>query len=264
MSITGLPPGLHPDFFPNIDPERLIASIETQGARFAWSRAAECPCLSNNEQTRQPDPNCVLCHGASVFYFGPSSYRTPADVGELTPIQQQIITTRNAPVIRGFISSVTRKEDFYDVFGHWFWGAVKITVRPENKLGFFDKLIGLDSEIVFSERVEVPAGAAILKTRYPVIQLNHAQTITTTFREGVELRNNLGALTWRPGYVPTVAQTMSVHYTTYPIWQVIDYPHAYRETAVRVPNRTTPLGTPRALPIQAKMKLDFIPDAEVR
>lgn len=264
MSITGLPPGLQPDFFPNIDPERLIASIETQGARFAWSRAAECPCLTNNEQTRQPDPNCPNCHGASVFYFGPTNYWPSTDVGELTPLQKNIITTRNAPVIRGFISSVTRKEDFYDVFGHWFWGTVKITVRPENRLGFFDKLIGLDSEIVFSERVEVPAGSTILKTRYPVIQLNHAQTLTTVLREGVAFRNNLGTLTWLAGYVPNEPITVAVHYTTYPMWQVIDYPHAYREAAVRVPNRTTPLGTPRSLPIQAKMKLDFIPDGEVR
>ena len=264
MSVTGLPPGLMPEFFPNIDPERLIASIETQGARFAWKRALECPCVSNNSQTRQPDPVCPVCHGASVFYFGPDNYIPPEEVGQLTPLQRNIITVGKAPVIRGFISSVTRREDFYDLMGHWYWGTVKVTVRPENRLGFFDKLIGLDSEIVYYERVEVPAGSLTIPTRYPVIELNHVQTLTTALTEGVQFRNNVGALTWQPGYVPATSIMLAVHYTTYPVWQVIDYPHAYREAATRTPRRTTPLGTPRTLPIQAKMKLDFVPDGEVR
>jgi hypothetical protein len=264
MTITGLPLGLSADFFPNIDPERLIASIETQGARFAWTRAIECPCLSNNTQTRQPDPVCPVCRGNSILFFGPTNYRMPDAVGELTAIQQNLINISNAAVVRGFVSSVTRKEDYYDVFGRWYWGTVSITVRPENKLGFFDKLVGLDSEIVFYERIEVPAGQTNITTRYPVVELNHVQTLTTTLRQGIEVDTNLGQLYWRPGYVPTTATVIALHYTTYPVWRVIDHPHVYRESAVRQGRRTTPMGTPRQLPIQARMKLDFVPDGEVR
>jgi hypothetical protein len=264
MTITGLPPGLLADFLPNIDPDRLTAAIESQGARFAWTRAIECPCLSNNNQTRQADPNCPVCRGSSALFFGPTNYRMPDAVGELTPIQQNLINTTGAAVIRGLVSGVSKKEDYYDVFGHWYWGTVKMTVRPENKLGFFDKLVGLDSELVYYERLELAAGQTTIPTRYPVIQLNHAQSLTTTFREGVEVTNNLGQLSWRTASVPTTASVIAVHYTTYPVWRVIDYPHVYREAATRQGRNTTPLGTPRQLPIQAKMKLDFVPDGDMR
>jgi hypothetical protein len=264
MTITGLPLGLSADFFPNIDPERLIASIETQGARFAWTRALECPCLSNNTQTRQADPNCPVCRGSSALFFGPTNYQLPAAVGDLTPIQQNLLNTTGAAVIRGIVSSVSKKEDYYDVFGHWYWGTVSITVRPENKLGFFDKLVALDSEIIYYERIEAPAGVVNIRTRYPVVELNHAQTLTSTLRLGAEVDVNLGQLSWRTGAVPTTSTVLSVHYTTYPVWRVIDYPHVYRESATRQGRRSTPMGTPRQLPIQAKMKLDFVPDGDMR
>jgi hypothetical protein len=175
-----------------------------------------------------------------------------------------LINASGAAVIRGVISTVSKREDFYDAFGRWYWGNVHISVRPENKLGFFDKLVGLDSEIIYSERVVVPAFSTTIRTRYPVLQLNFCRTFTTALSEGVEFTNNLGQLVWRTGYAPTTETIVSLHYSTYPVWRVIDYPHVFREAATRNGRRTTPLGTPRQLPIQAKMKLDFIPDEEMR
>lgn len=259
--VTGMPPGERSGEYPDIESQRLVGGIETEGARLAWSRAADCPCSPVNSQTDQPNPNCELCRGLGVFYFGPTDYVPPAAVGELDEVQKAIIATDGAAVIRGVVARAGARADIYDQLGRWMWGDLFVSVRPENKLGYYDRLVGLDAEIPFPETVVVEEGSTSVPLRYLTTGVNLLRSLTTVYRQGVHFRLEAGRVMWLPGEEPSERTILTAHYLTHPTWRVIEHPHIIRETARRRGGgrRTTPHGTPTALPLQAQIKLEFLP-----
>jgi len=255
-----MPKNEHPRRYPDMELNKLIGSIETEGVRFAWTRAADCPCVGNNPQTRQPDPNCPLCHGLSVFYFGPENYVPPAAVGTLTSLQKAILAVDGAVVIKGVMAKATQEFDLYDVLGRWYWGAMMVTVRPENKIGYYDRLVNLDTEVVYYQTVHYVAPAPTIPLRYRATAVNIVRSDTTIYREGQHFQNINGILTWIPTQVPSMNLNLSVHYQMHPTWVVMDHPHAARETGIR---RKAPAsvgeGLPTPLPIQGHVRLEFLP-----
>ena len=263
MPITGMPPGQNASFYPDMQSEWLIGSIETQGVRLAWSRATSCACAPVNAQTQQPDPNCPLCQGEGTFYFVPPDYVLSADAGELTEVQQAILDN-GAALIRGIVGKSHHIEEFYDPLGRWRWGKMFVAVRPENRIGFHDRLVNLDSIIVHSESVIVEANSAVVPTRYTVIDLTMMRSLTTVYSSATDYTIVNGVITLDPTVIPTEDTRLSVHYTTHPTWLVTDSPHAIRETSRRIPapgstGAYTPLGTVTALPLLAQIELEMIP-----
>lgn len=264
---------------PSIDNNDLIRHIELYGARVAWSRAAICPCQGANDQTEQPDPTCAKCQGRGFFYFGPPGYEPPAEAGIITPLQQAILDDDGGAVIRTLFTRSTHITDPYDMLGTWTRGSMFVTVRPENKIGYYDRLVNLDAEIVFTETIDVdladdPLLANPIKLRYRATWINTLQTKTARYEPDGDFELlDTGDLQWI-GNVPTPDTTndpdntvlrFSVHYLTHPTWHIVEYPHVFRET----PNRkdvcgteVTPFGTPTALPIQALARLEFLPKTE--
>ena len=47
----------------------------------------------------------------------------------------------------------------------------------------------------------------------------------------------------------------------HPTWLVVEHPHVVREAPQRknIKNKVTPFGTPRDLPIQGMVELEFLP-----
>lgn len=263
---------------PTLDENDLVQHIELLGARVAWSRAAFCPCQSANEQTKQPDPTCVKCQGRGFFYFGVPSYVIPDEVGDLTTIQKAIIDDEGAAVIRTLFTRSTHITDPYDLLGTWVRGSIFVTVRPENKIGYYDKLVNLDAEICYSEVVEInladdPNLVSPIRFRYRATQVNTLETTTTRYRQNVDFDlTNDGNINWTAD-IPTPDTSidsdntkikLSVHYLTHPAWLIVEYPHVFRETPARskVKVKTTPFGTPTAHPIQALARLEFLPKTE--
>lgn len=243
------------------DFERMI---DAQGARLAWARAIRCPCVPVNAQTQQPDPRCERCrrHPGWTF-FGPADYFVPAAVGQLDQLQQAVVEHYGASVIRGIMVGLNHRDDEFNKLGIWRFGEGLVTVRPQNVLAYNDRLVDLDSEIAFSEVLEVTYQQNQVvqpTTRYPVLALNHAlDNRGVTYRQGADLiLSPKGELRWRSGHAPVAKTRVTLSYLCHAHWRVMDQPHVMRRTQVLTKTKqpTTPLGTPRALPIQAQIKLE--------
>lgn len=265
--VIGFPAGqssAHPD----LDSERLFSSIEAQGVRLAWSRAAVCPCTPLNGQTQQPDITCVLCRGLGQFFFAPPNYSQAEAAGAFDPVQTQLI--ENAAVIRGVVARVQLHTTLIDPVGRWVSGVMQVTVRPENRLGYFDRLIAIDSEVPFNERISAPTaeadGTGLSSLRYLATEINLVRSLTTVYRAGADFDLIAGRLRWYSGRVPAPDTTLSVHYHTHPSWRVVDHPHAVREIGRRghpagggVLSAARTAADPTPLPIQALVQLEFLP-----
>ena len=161
-------------------------------------------------------------------------------------------------------------QDLYDVLGHWVRGTMQVTVRPENKIGYYDRLVNLDSEIPYSQVVSVGAdNTADLALRYLATGVNFIQSSdadgAVRYEQGDDFSIVEGKIRWITGRAPAALARLTVHYLMHPTWLVVDHPHVLREAARRrkIPNRISPLGNPTPLPIQAAVRLEFLPPREI-
>lgn len=244
----------------DFDTKQFLALIEFKGARLAWSRATSCPCGPVNNQTKQPDPTCGLCQGRGFIWFGPKDYSPPASVGDLDGIQMASIARDGAAVIRGLVIGIDRNDDAYGRPGPWVFGMTRISVRPENKLGYYDRLVNLDSVMTYTQILTV-GEEDVMKTRYPATCVNLLRSVDTVYDEGLDFDvTATGSIQWLPGKRPDPASRLSVHYLHHPVWIVWEHPNLFRETSVKLrePNPKTPMGTPVQMPIRAMVKLEFL------
>ena len=255
---VGLPFKLNPRV--DFDLREFEKLIE-RSPRFVWERSALCPCADNNTQTQQPLPTCSLCDGIGFFWFGPNGYVVDEDVvGELTVTQKTAQARVGGAIIRGFMASAQMMQNRYDTLGVWFWGQMRITVRPENRIGYYDRLINLDERIVYTQIVTTD-GTGVTALRYPAIDVTEVRSLTTRYVCGAQYDVINGNLVWLGGQEPT-ATRLSVHYTCHPAWIVTNFPHVDRASTTRPRLRRTtsnpaPPPTPQQLPIQADVKLEF-------
>lgn len=234
--------------------------IETKGYLLAWTRACVCPCAPVATQTQQPDPNCTLCAGGGWVYFG-GNVTQDFDVEEwdLDVIQTKIIADSGAAVIRGVLSGIGSKQQPYDKLGNWVEGSLQCTVRHENKLAYYDKLVCLDSEIAYSE-ILIADGTTVTDARYLITGINYLRSESTVYVADTHYQiNTLGQIEWLSSNEPAVNARLATHYMCHPTFLVVEHPHVIRSTLkkFKTPKPQTPLGDPTGLPIQAVIRLDF-------
>jgi len=252
----GLPTGQKDRPRVDFKPEKFEVAIEQKGYRLAWARASQCPCEPVNNQTQQWDPNCELCRGVGYLYFGPGTYDA-TEVGELTDTQKAIIADDDSVVIRGVVTGIEASEDPVTQVGRWVDGKMNCTVRPQNKLGYYDQLIDLDSELVFAEQLEAQAE---IRARYRMTGVNLVRSVDTIYQPDADYYLDAGLLKWREGRSPAAGTRLVVHYLFHPRYLVVNHPHVSRTTYVKkkVANPQTPRGNIVALPIHASLSLDFL------
>lgn len=169
--------------------------LESKGYRMAWWRASICPCAPVNAQGDTPDPNCLLCHGIGWLYFG-SDTPVPAAAGALDAIQNEIIGTdpaNHASVIRAIQTSLTERPDTLDRQGRWIAGETVVTVRHENQIGYWDRLVNLDAQMVFAELLTA-GGSLVLPGRYLITGVNILRSRATVYRPDVDFGLELGRI----------------------------------------------------------------------
>lgn len=256
------------DFKPR-DFERLI---DAHGTRFAWARAMRCACRPMNRQTQQPNPACPRCRGSGWMLFGDPTYATPSAVGDLDAIQRAVVAEHNSSVIRGVLTGVSQQVEPYDRIGERLTGSAMLTVRDDNKLSFYDRLVDLDSEMAFSEIVEIEWTRG--PTPRPLAPRLRYRPIGVTLivdESGREYRtvDNYeiavdGTFQWVGNNAPAAGARVGVHYLHHTTYRVIEWPHVMRRaqprTGVPAAQRRTPLGEPTGLPRQAVVKLDHLVD----
>jgi len=256
--VLGIPAGMKQtgqrvDFRPG----QFDLVIETKGYLLAWTRSSICPCSNPVDQSQQPDPNCSLCDGQGWIYFGGEAQ----DLSDytFTTLQQSILTDTDAMVIRGIITNITNKQDQLNDVSNWVDGTMRLTVRPENKLGYLDRVVGLDVLIVYSEHIKAD-GTATMIPRYPIVEVNQIRSESTVYVEDTDYEiNDVGNIIWM--LTPPVVDTLlSVHYHCHPTWLITDHPHSARMTTqmYKTPTPITPTGDPRDLPTQAMVLYEFL------
>lgn len=255
--IVGLPAGVK-EAGRRVDfrPDDFTLAIETKGYRIAWARASYCPCQPVNAQTEQPDPECTLCGGEGWLLFAPANAYTAA-VGELDATQKALIGSTYG-VVLGIMSSFVAEQKPYDVVQQRLEGTVNLTVRPENRLGYYDRIINLDTTITFSQIVEAD-GSDLLVARYPIVDVNLIRTVSKVYARNTDFQLEAGNLRWLTA-PPTVDELVSLHYYTYPHWRIVNHPHATRATIrkFKTSRPASPAGDPIDLPIQAVCKYEFL------
>jgi len=257
--VTGLPVGIKDITRADFRNDIWIRAIEGKGYRVAWSRTCQCPCKSMNDQTDQNDPNCPLCDGLGWIFFKPEAAASnPKIIGPLDEIQAKFVGT-TAAVIHGIMTGISGKQNALDQFGPWQEGMGMLTVRCENKLGYYDRITLLDSRIVYSQIIKRPEGA-LFKTKYPVVQTNILRDINTVYVEGTDFDVVVGDITWKTGKGPAPETPVVCHYLTHPTYRVIEHPHAVRTTLTKfkVKQPLTPQGEPVDLPVQAVTRYEFL------
>lgn len=251
----GLPAGVKDrprvDFLVN----DYVKVIEAKGYRVAWQRAAPCPCVPINTQTDQVNPNCALCNGQGWILFQPAGAATDIrDIGELNALQTQLAA--NAAVVRALMTGINASKQPYLDIGPRLEGQLMVTMRAENKLAYYDRIVNLDAVAVYAEIVDAPASGA-LPLRYKAVHVNLLRSEDTVYTAGSDYTVTAGDVT--AGGIPSGTRVVC-HYLTHPSWRIIEHPHNVRLTQVsaKTSNPTTPAGDPSDLPVQAMAKLEFL------
>lgn len=264
--ITGLPAGVK-EAGQRVDfkPSKFDLAITTKGYRMWWSRASVCPCR-HTEDTDQPDPNCTLCKGDGRFHFLPEvGLETNATDIYGNPIE--INETGDALLISVLATGATKDPQIFERFGDWVFGMFRVTVQPENRIGYGDRLIAADSTMVWSQTVLADGSATITLRRgrseyglrFRAIAVTLLRSLTTVYRVDQDYRLTPdGEIQWL--ITPPVLDTrLSVHYQFAPTFEVLDHVHAFRDTLVAQKTLSESKAAQyRRLPIQAMAKLDFL------
>jgi hypothetical protein len=238
-------------------PDDFVLAVETKGYRVAWSRASICPCKPNNIQTDQPDPNCTLCLGTGWLRFKPANPVIDDRItGALDSVQQTIVNDQ-AAVIRCVMSGITNKREPYDHVLPRLEGTINVTARWENKLGYYDRLVNLDSTVVYAQILEYDGNAAT-SLRYPARGINLLRSESRIYEPETDYTLNAsGQIVWTSGSEPPADERLSAHYICHPTWRVVEHPHALRLTPVKYKTKSG-VGDPRPLPVQAVAKLEYM------
>jgi hypothetical protein len=255
--VVGLPDGVK-EAGQRVDfkPDKFVLAVETKGYRLAWSRACRCPCIPVNQQTEQPDPTCSLCGGTGWFLFRPHDAVIDEKVtGNLDGVQQSLIGNYSV-VIRGIMSGIMTQYQGYDILGARLEGTAAVSVRYENKLGYYDRLINLDATIAYVQILESD-GSLNLETRYVARQVNLLRSATKVYVEDTDFTVTNGMVQWISGQEPGSSERLAIHYLTHPVWRIIEHPHGMRLTPVKFKGTED---TPTELPVQGIAKYEFLLD----
>lgn len=237
--------------------------IETKCPRLAWARAAVCSCSGFGGETGQPDNQCPVCSGKGYRYFKPQSYvfsESVAALGEFSPLQQRILEESHAVPIRGWMAGLSSDPTIYQAMGPTASGSTLLTVRPGNRLGYYDRITSIDEVSVFSEIVEVEAGLP-LSLRYPPLQIELCSSLDKVFVEDEDFSLVDGVVAFFPNREPAPGTRLSMFYLYNPVWVVQEFPNLFRSSLVskKIANPETPEGTLVALPMRAMLRLEYLP-----
>ena len=244
-------------------PDEFDQAITTKGYRMWWSRAGLCPC-ANNAQTEQPDVTCGLCRGEGYFYFLPDPAVLSGFRSDFAGNVVQVNSAGDAVLIRVLMTSFTLDPQIFEKFGEWAFGASRATVQYQNRLGYRDRLISVDSEMPWGQIIEYAGGSEIGITggyakdglRYPMLSVNHFRSLSKLFRLNEDFALTDGKIQWLG--TPPAAGRLSIHGTVRPTWLVMDHLHVIRDTQLEGVDVAITSQKFQQLPVQAVVKLDFL------
>jgi hypothetical protein len=263
---SGLPADVKPRPRSDFRPEEFDKAIYEKGYRLWWSRAALCPCR-NNEQTEQADVNCPLCKGHGYHWFLPDPAIRAGATVDVHGNKVEVNDAKDAVLVQGIMSSFTMDPQIFEKFGEWVFGTGRCTTAPENRLGYRDRLIGVDSLMPWAQLIEYDGSAEIEVTggfskkglRYPFLEVNYFRSVATVFREGSDFElTDDGTIRFLGSSAPAADTRLTVHGAVRPVWICMDHMHTYRDTLVERGAGPVRADQFTRLPLQMMVKLDFL------
>lgn len=234
--------------------------IADHGMRLAWSRSAFCPCQPLDASLEQPAPGCALCDSTGYIYYGSVDAQDLS--GEnLSGVQQRLMAGSQAFLIRGLMTSLGKTASDYERVGLWERGAATLTVLADNKLYFRDRLIALDTEVLYREIVQMPAPP---QQKVPLRYLVNGgvllcQSATTSYVPGVDFTVMNGDLLWM-GQRPDAGTRLSMAYMTFATYSVSSMAHVIRQQNDKAGMPViSPEGSVGRLPLMAQVSMTFVP-----
>jgi hypothetical protein len=259
----GLPPGSK-ETGQRVDfrTDKFSTAIEAHGYRLAWTRASVCPCMPLNTQTQQANPGCELCQGAGYFYFGPTQKQDQSKIGELNEVQAATIDETNAFVLRGIMTSLSRSVAAFDKLGTWVDGRSAVTVNPDNRLGYLDRLVSLDGFAVYTEKLIAQDPLLPLGTHYRINGgVNLLCSASRRYQPNGDFTIKSGRIVWLdPDRAPAVGTQLSCHYVYNVTWLVTSQPHVVRSSnvAYKTNKPQTPEGNLFEMALQAEVQMEHL------
>jgi len=240
-------------------------AILQHGYFLSWTKAIICPCM--NPETQQTLVNCTTCDGSGFYYL-------------------------DALEVRGIMSNLERNQRVFEKFGAWAEGTSQLTVEPQYRMGYRDRVELLDAVMVHNElfqkgdrrgtRSKLPARSDSLRYRVarmtklvvngtgidpacctPKMLANNATPDDHTLyalEEGYHFNiTKDGWVEWTPQGDDFVLDEawVSALYEYRPVYLVVSHPHATRQETLE---SKSPVIQPFALPVQSLVKLDFLAD----
>jgi len=271
--ITGLPTGTK-EAGQRVDfkPDKFDLAIITKGYRVWWSRSGICPCR-NNDQTDQAQVNCPVCKGTGWFHYLPDlglegythdPYGNPIEIND----------AGDAVSIMAIMTAATLDPQIYEKFGEWTFGTLKVSTQAMNRIGYRDRLVLRDAELVWGQliefdgetKIEVTGGRSNAGLRYPAVRTQLLCRVSSAgerinYRLDVDYQIDTdGGLVWLT--TPPDPDTMLfLSYTINPVFRVLDHVFAFRDTLVAAKTAAKSVADQhRKLPVHAMAKLDFLVD----
>jgi hypothetical protein len=268
--ITGLPRNVKERPRADFRSGEFDRLLTTKGYRMWWSRRGICPCL-NNAQTEQPDPVCKLCHGDGYYSFLPDAKVLEGDRKD--GFGNPIVVHPNGKAIQIYVlmTSMTQDVEVFEKFGEWVFGTARATTQPENKLGYRDRLVPVESEMTWMQVIEYDGATTIPIVgrkrknglRYPVVSLDELRSVDTNFKLGGDFDLSPdGEIVWRFGRAPAAGTRLSFHGTINPPWIILDHVNTYRDTLLTKGGTRLEGQQAEKLPVQAVVKLEFLVEQE--
>lgn len=229
----------------DFEPEEFRRKIATFGADITWEAAYECPCgrevqnVTNNMtsfslgsyvRTGDHKTECPLCKGAGYFL------KDPQDIKGIVQ-GLRFNNTRTAPQ------------------GEYSNGSVSVTLFPENKPSYGDRLTVKNSVILIREarrrgpdtveslRFPIASQVQDLATgpvSVDVVQVQKADASNSTSNAGNLVKGvdfdvtPAGKIDWTKGvangHAPVLNATYTVSYYANPRYTVFDFGHGVRDT----------------------------------
>lgn len=242
-----------------------------QGYDLVWARASKCPCRAN-DQTEQPDPTCPFCYGVlgnlpGWRYTHPHPDVFPEDCTD----DSGSVAFDGGERIRGLLTNMAGDDQRHRE-GTWLAGGAVVSTRPEVELGYWDRLIMVDSVMPYDQTIvrtgDVALGSTIgvgrdenYSLRYPAVSVLDVRSVASRYREREDWTRDpvTELLTWLPGKGPALGVRYSIRYHFHPRWIVTDFPRA--TAGHRFPGKEFGKRGANfygALPQRANVKLDFL------
>ena len=220
----------------DFDPDKFNSRVQEKGINVLWEKMAACPC--RKDITSQAISNCVNCQGTGFTFY-------------------------DSKQIRAMISGASGSKNFQQ-WSEVLQGTVNISVDPYYKLGWYDKIVVIDADTVFSEQKLIETSyiaqdghSASFNLHYPVLEVsnifkfNSELSSLETINLSLVTINLVNRKNITIQYDFDVNDKISINYLYNPTYLIIDLLNDYRNTYTKFKRPEEFLGK---MPIRALAK----------